>query len=95
MNSIDGAREANMESAMRGGFGRVASLVVENEQLRQQLTSLRAQHAELEMLRGFADLWYFAMDDAPGEFERIVTTYSPAAWMSEIAKVRATTKREK
>ena len=36
----------------------------------------------------FADLWYFAMDHAPGDFERIVTTCSPSSWMHEIAKIK-------
>lgn len=50
--------------------------------------ALRDLIADRDAMRGFADLWYFAMDDAPGDFERIVTTYSPAHWMSEIAKIR-------
>jgi hypothetical protein len=49
---------------------------------------LIASQAEAKTLQGFADLWYFAMDHAPGEFERIVTTCQPALWMHEIAKVR-------
>lgn len=43
---------------------------------------------EAKTLQGFADLWYFAMDHAPGDFERIVTHCPPETWMHEIAKVR-------
>ena len=43
---------------------------------------------EIKSLQGFADLWYFAMDHAPGDFERIVTTCSPTHWMHEIAKIK-------
>ena len=43
---------------------------------------------EVKSLQGFADLWYFAMDHAPGQFEKIVTTCRPESWMHEIAKVR-------
>lgn len=44
--------------------------------------------AEVKSLQGFADLWYFAMDRAPGDFQRIVTTHKPSQWMYEIAKIR-------
>jgi hypothetical protein len=35
----------------------------------------------------WADLWYFVMDEAPLEFERIVTTVSPSQWHSEAHKL--------
>jgi hypothetical protein len=35
----------------------------------------------------WADLWYFVMVEAPIEFERIVTTVSPAQWHSEAHKL--------
>lgn len=35
----------------------------------------------------WADLWYFVMDEAPLEFERIVTTVSPSQWNSEAHKL--------
>lgn len=47
------------------------------------------QQDEIERLRGFADLWYFVMDEAPREFERIVAEHSPKQWMQEAAKLRA------
>ncbi len=55
---------------------------------RQLERELAAAKMEEKSLQGFADLWYFAMDKAPGDFERIVTTCQPAMWMNEIAKVR-------
>lgn len=35
----------------------------------------------------WADLWYFVMDEAPMEFERIVATYTPARWHAEAWKL--------
>jgi len=35
----------------------------------------------------WADLWYFVMDEAPMEFERIVTTVSSSQWHSEAHKL--------
>jgi hypothetical protein len=55
---------------------------------RQLERELAEAKQDAKSLQSFADLWYFAMDHAPGDFERIVTTCSPATWMHEIAKVR-------
>jgi hypothetical protein len=38
----------------------------------------------------WADCWYFVMDEAPMEFERIVTTYPPARWHDEAHKLMRT-----
>lgn len=35
----------------------------------------------------WAELWYFVMDEAPTEFERIVTTFSPKVWHQEAHKL--------
>ena len=43
---------------------------------------------DLKAMEGFADLWYFAMDRAPGAFERIVTTCAPSSWMHKIAAIK-------
>ncbi len=37
----------------------------------------------------YLDLWYFVMDEAPQEFQKIVTTYHPARWMQEAFKLKA------
>jgi hypothetical protein len=39
-------------------------------------------------MKGFADLWYFVMDEAPREFEKIVAEYSPTQWMQEASKLK-------
>ena len=44
--------------------------------------------ADLKAMEGFADLWYFVMDEAPREFEQIVSEWSSARWMDEAAKLR-------
>jgi hypothetical protein len=49
---------------------------------------LRELLAERDALKGFADLWYFVMDEAPREFERIVAEHQPKAWLQEAAKLR-------
>lgn len=33
-------------------------------------------------------LWYFVMDEAPLQFEEIVSSHSPAVWMSKAAELR-------
>lgn len=56
---------------------------------------LEAQEAEIERLREFAELWYFVMDEAPRDFERIVSEYQPKAWLQEAAKLRAARKEQR
>lgn len=62
------------------------------ENMRAILAHVEAQAAEIERLSEFADLWYFVMDEAPRDFERIVAEYQPKAWLQEAAKLRAARK---
>lgn len=62
--------------------------VSESEEVTKLRADLAAAQMDAKALKGFADLWYFAMDDAPGDFERIVTTCTPKSWMHEIAKIK-------
>lgn len=55
---------------------------------------LEAQDAEIARLKeearafkGFADLWYYVMDEKPREFERIVAEFAPNRWMTEAHKL--------
>lgn len=50
---------------------------------------------EIERLRDFADLWYFIMDEAPRDFERIVAEYQPKAWLEQAAKLRRAKKEQR
>lgn len=59
------------------------------------LAHVDAQEAEIERLREFAELWYFVMDEAPRDFERIVSEYQPKAWLQEAAKLRAARKEQR
>lgn len=43
---------------------------------------------DIKTMKDFDDLWYYAMDDAPLEFEKIVMEWSPRHWMTQIAKHR-------
>lgn len=47
---------------------------------------------DVAVMKGFADLWYFVMDEIPREFEKIVAEYQPAQWMHEAAKRKAAMK---
>lgn len=40
--------------------------------------------ADVKVMEGFADLWYYAEEHAL-EFETIVATYIPSRWMNELA----------
>ncbi len=51
-----------------------------------ELTRLRAH---LKSMEYFADLWYFVMDEAPLEFEKIVCEWAPKHWLQEAAKLQA------
>ncbi len=59
------------------------------------LAHVEAQAAEIKRLREFAELWYFVMDEAPRDFERIVSEYQPKAWLQEAAKLRAARKEQR
>lgn len=59
------------------------------------LVHVEAQAAEIKRLSEFADLWYFVMDEAPRDFERIVAEYQPKAWLQEAAKLRAARKEQR
>lgn len=48
---------------------------------------LSAPPVQMEPANAWADLWYFVMDEAPMEFERIVTTVSPKNWHTEAHKL--------
>lgn len=43
--------------------------------------------------KDFADLWYFVMDEAPLEFERIVSEWAPSRWLDQASKLRAEKRR--
>lgn len=73
------AADEGEESGLIGQYPMAAQV------LAAEVRDLRDQ---LKRMSGFSDLWYFAMDSAPLEFERIVTTHSPSVWMAEIAKLR-------
>lgn len=57
----------------------------EIDNLKQQLIE---SQMDARVGKQFGDLWYFAMDEAALEFERIVTNYSPACWMTMISEVK-------
>jgi hypothetical protein len=56
------------------------------EELRRIVYATR-DAAPSDAPNAWADLWYFVMDEAPMEFERIVTTVSPSQWHSEAHKL--------
>jgi hypothetical protein len=43
---------------------------------------------DAEANKEFAELWYFVMDEAAYEFEKIVTTHSSTGWLSAAVKLR-------
>lgn len=49
--------------------------------------SASRQEGKTDAPNPWADCWYFVMDEAPLEFERIVTTYPPARWHDEAHKL--------
>jgi hypothetical protein len=50
--------------------------------------------SKINHLQPFADLWYFAMDEKPLEFELIVTTCLPKNWLTELSKLKSKLKKE-
>jgi uncharacterized coiled-coil protein SlyX len=62
-----------------------------NDQLREQNDLVGQACAELEAdakkMQGFADLWYFVMDENPRGFEKIVSEWSPNQWMTQAYKL--------
>lgn len=55
------------------------------ETMQREIDALKE---ELHLMSGFANLWYFVMDEEPLAFERIVTEMSSQSWMDEAAKLR-------
>lgn len=64
-----------------------------NAAMTQAVNAVRQYVADLEAdkkcFKEFADLWYYATDKVPMQFERIVTDWSPKSWMSELLKLRS------
>lgn len=85
-----GASTADTYSACKA-FGTACT----PENMRAILAHVEAQAAEIERLRDFADLWYFIMDEAPRDFERIVAEYQPKAWLEQAAKLRRAKKEKR
>ena len=60
--------------------------------LHERIATLEAELAlakrNVAYLQDRAELWDYAMEEAPDEFERIVTTCVPIVWMDRIAKFR-------
>ena len=61
------------------------TMAVELQRLRDENEQLRA---DLKTEKGWSDLWYFVSDEAPMQFEKIVTDWTPSRWIGEAAKLR-------
>jgi hypothetical protein len=66
----------------------VRAIATRDAQLAERDGRIRELEADVKALKGFADLWYYAMDEAALDFERIVTTYPRESWMDKIAAHR-------
>jgi hypothetical protein len=65
-----------------GDYGKeAAALLVEQA---HQIESLRD---ELRIEKQWGELWYFVSDEAPLEFERIVSEWTPGRWIGEAHKL--------
>lgn len=60
---------------------------------KEQADELDCLREDNRCLRDFAELWYYAMDEAPMAFEKIVTEYTPSSWLTQIAKHRRENKK--
>ena len=53
------------------------------------ICEIRRLRAEVASEQKWGELWYFVSDDAPGEFERIVSEWTPSRWIGEAQKLMA------
>jgi hypothetical protein len=72
---VDGSNGVDLRTAPAM---RIASLEAEVARLR----------AEVEAMRFLGELWYFVSDEAPLDFESIVTGCHPSLWIEEARKLR-------
>jgi hypothetical protein len=52
------------------------------------IRELKQLRLDVKVHQGFSELWYFVMDEAPLEFEEIVTRHSPGQWLLEAGKLQ-------
>lgn len=58
------------------------------------IREIKQLREDLKVHQGFSELWYFVMDEAPLEFEDIVTDHAPSHWLLETGKLRERKRRE-